>query len=132
MVLNFCQFPLKLSCSNITCNEKIWAICNSSDLKRYYQWVFFLYNNFKLTWSATDWRLVADESGTGRQSVATSHKEVPTRSPTSRRSVGNQSPISRRRVADQLQNLVATPLRSLWILVAERSQSGCSVCLTGA
>ena len=49
--------------------------------------------------------------------------------------VGDRSPTCRRLVASslkELQNLVATPLRSLWILVAERSQSGCSVCLTEA
>ena len=38
-------------------------------------------------------------SSTGRRPVASSRKEVPTRSPTSRRSVGNQSPISRRPTA---------------------------------
>ena len=44
-------------------------------------------------------RLVGDQSPTDRRPVASSRKEVPTRSPTSRRSVGNQSPISRRPTA---------------------------------
>ena len=50
-------------------------------------------------WSATGRWLVGDRSPTGRRPVASSRKEVPTRSPTSRRSVGNQSPISRRPTA---------------------------------
>ena len=82
----------------------------------------------------------------GRQLIgnrsATSRGPVPDRSATSciksqrgPNEVANQSPISRQPVADQLQNRVATPLwplRSFWILVAERSQSGCSVCRTEA
>ena len=78
----------------------MWTISNSSVLK-YIINVFLFYHSFKLTWSATDRRLVGDRSPTGRRPVATSRKEVPTRSPTSRRSVGNLFPISRRPVADQ-------------------------------
>ena len=86
-------------------------------------------------WSATSRGPVPDRSAISCIKSQRGPHEVADQSPTSRRSVGNQSPISRRPVADQLQNLVATPLRplrSFWILVAERSQSGCSVCLTWA
>ena len=57
--------------------------------------------------------------------------QVAQRSPRGRRPVADQSATSPRSVADQLQNLVATPLRplrSFWILFADRSQSGSSVC----
>ena len=118
----FCQFPLTLSCSlcihfiyfkdNIHVSivkYSIWTISNSSVFKDIIN-VFLLYNNFKLTWLATG----CFKSQKGPREAA------------------GQSPTSRQPVPDQLQNLVATPLRSLWILVAERSQSGCSVCVTEA
>ena len=76
----------------------MWTIFNLSVLKDIIN-VFLFYISFKLTWSATGRRLVGDQSPTGRRPVASSRKEVPTRSPTSRRSVGNQSPISRRPTA---------------------------------
>ena len=74
--------------------DRIWTIFKASVLK-YSINVFLLYHIFKFTWSATGRRLVGDRSPTGRRPVASSRKEVPTRSSTSRRSVGNQSPISR-------------------------------------
>ena len=83
-------------------------------------------------WSAISRGPVPDRSATSCIKSQRGPHEVADQSPISRRPVPDQSPTSRRRVADQLQNLVATPLRplrSLWILVAERSQSGCSVCL---
>ena len=78
---------------------------------------------------------VPDRSATSCIKSQRGPHEVADKSPISRQPVPDQSPTSRRRVAEQLQNLAATPLRplrSLWILVAERSQSGCSVYLTGA
>ena len=79
----------------------MWIIFNSPVLKDIIN-VFLFYYSFKLTWSATD-----------RRPVASSRKEVPTRSPTSRRSVGNQSPISRRPVADSSATNCKTLLRLL-------------------
>ena len=81
----------------------MWTIFNLSVLKDIIK-VFLLYISFKLTWSATDRQLVGDQSPTGRRPVASSRKDVPTRSPISRQPVPD---------ADQLQNLVATPLRPL-------------------
>ena len=60
--------------------------------------MFFIFITL-FTWSATDRRLVGDRSPTGRQLVASSRKEVPTRSPISRRPVPDQSPTSRRPTA---------------------------------
>ena len=90
----------------------MWTIFNSSVVKDIIN-IFLFCHSFKLTWSATDRRLVGDRSPTGRRPVASSRKEVPTRSPTSRRSVGNQSPISRRPVADESATNCKTLLRFL-------------------
>ena len=85
----------------------MWTIFNSYVLKDIIN-IFLFYHSFKLTWSATDRRLVGDRSPTGRRPVASSRKEVPTRSQTSRRSVGNQSPTSRRPTAKPSSDSSAT------------------------
>ena len=64
---------------------------------------FLLYHNFKLTWSATDRRLVDDYSGTVRWPVASSRKEVPTRLP-----VPDQSSTSLRPTAKPSSDSSAT------------------------
>ena len=112
----------------------MWTIFNSSVLKDNIN-VFLLYHSFKLTWSATSRGPVPDRSATSCIKSQRGPHEVADQSPISRQPVADKSATGRWRVADQLQNLVATPLRplrSFWILVAERSQSGCSVYLTGA
>ena len=110
IVVNFCQFSLTLSrnlCIHLffkTCNlikDRIWTIFKSSVLKDSI-YVFLLYHTFKFTWSATGPWPVGDQL----------HQ------------VAKRSQRGRQPVTDQLQNLVATPLRPLrwlWILVAERS-----------
>ena len=64
-------------------------------------------------WSAISRGPVPDRSATSCIKSLRGPHEVADQSPIRRRPVPDQSPTSRRRVADQLQNLVATPLRPL-------------------
>ena len=64
-------------------------------------------------WSAISRGPVPDRSATSCIKSQRGPHEVADQSAISRRPVPDQSPTSRRRVADQLQNLVATPLRPL-------------------
>ena len=144
MVVNFCQFPLTLSCSNLCIHlffntkDRIWTIFNSSVLKDSIN-VFLLYHTFKFTWSATDRRLVGDWSAISRGPVfnlsATSciksqrgPHEVADQSRISRQLVPDQSPTSRRPTAKPSCDSSATSATSAIVInfgrgeVAERLQ----------
>ena len=71
-------------------------------------------------WSAISRGPVPDWSATSCIKSQRGPHEIAYQSATSPRLVADRSPTPLR------------PLRPFWILVAERSQSGCSVCLTGA